>query len=100
MSRNTFHWTILIKVPSNLALSTSREQASTTFLGNLFQCLATLKVKNFFLLPNQNLPPFSLKLLPFVLSLHAFVDWKTAIRSLWSLFFSRLNNPNSLSLSP
>ena len=28
-----------------------------------------------------------------------FSYWKVAVRSLWSLLFSRLNNPNSLSLS-
>uniref|UniRef100_A0A8D0EWZ9 GDNF family receptor alpha like n=1 Tax=Strix occidentalis caurina TaxID=311401 RepID=A0A8D0EWZ9_STROC len=41
--------------PSNLALNTSREGASTTSLGNLFQCLTTLMLKNFFLISNLNL---------------------------------------------
>ena len=75
-----------------------------------------LMVKNFFLISNLNLPSFSLKPLPLVLSLvdrtsspvpcrksqssslvGPFRYWKAAIRSLWSLLFSRLNNPNSLS---
>ncbi|KAK4822238.1 hypothetical protein QYF61_011879 [Mycteria americana] len=47
--------------------------ASTTSLGNLFQCLTTLIVKNFFLISSLNLPSFSLKPLPLVLSLHALV---------------------------
>ncbi|KAK4825513.1 hypothetical protein QYF61_000026, partial [Mycteria americana] len=61
----------LIKAPSNLALNTSREGVSTTFLGNLFQCRTTLTVKNFFLISNLNLPSFSLKLLPLILSLRS-----------------------------
>ena len=40
-------------------------------LGNLFQCHATLIVKKFFLMSNVNLPSFSLKPLPLVLSLQA-----------------------------
>ncbi|KAK4831170.1 hypothetical protein QYF61_015640 [Mycteria americana] len=63
----------LLKAPSNLALNTSRDGASTASLGNLFQCLATLIVKNFFLISNLNLPSFSLKPLPLVLSLQALV---------------------------
>ena len=42
------------------------------FLGNLFQCLTTFTVNNFFLI--SNLPSFSLKPLPLVLSLHALVN--------------------------
>ena len=73
MSRDIFHYTRLLKALSNLALNTSREGASTASLGNLFQCLASLIVKNFFLIPNLNLPSFSLKPIPLVLSLHALV---------------------------
>jgi len=47
--------------------------ASTASLGNLLQCLTTLIVKNFFFIPSLNLPSFSLKPLPLVLSLHALV---------------------------
>jgi len=46
MSRGTFHQTRLLKAPSNLALNTAREGAATASLGNLFQCLTTLRVKN------------------------------------------------------
>ena len=35
--------------------------------GNLFQCLTTLTVKDFFLISNLNLPSLSLKPLPLVL---------------------------------
>ena len=63
--------------------------------------------KKFFFISNLNLPAFSLKLLPLVLSQQAllktlspsFKYWKAARRSPWSLLFSRLNSPNSLSLS-
>ena len=51
----------------------SREGAATASLGNLFQCLTTLMVKNFFLIFDLNLPSFSLKPLPLVLSLRALV---------------------------
>ena len=61
------------KHPSNLALNTSRQGASTASLGNLFQCLTTLPVKNFFLTSNLNLPSFSLKPLRLVLLLHGLV---------------------------
>ena len=78
----------------------------------MFWWLTILIAKNFFLVPNLNLPSFSLKPLPLVLSLHALVKspspallqahfryWKAAVRSPQSLLFSRLNNPNSLNLS-
>ncbi|KAK4820562.1 hypothetical protein QYF61_001625 [Mycteria americana] len=54
-------------------VNVSRDGASTTALGNLFQCLTTL------------IAPFQY--------------WKAAMRSPRSLLFSRLNSPNSLSLS-
>ena len=73
LGRDTFHQTRLLKAPSNLALNTSMEGAATTYLGNLFQCLTILIVKNFFLISNLNLPSVSLKPLSLVLSLHAFV---------------------------
>ncbi|KAK4827080.1 hypothetical protein QYF61_014182 [Mycteria americana] len=46
---------------------------STTSLGSLFQWLATLSVKNFFLISNLNLPWHNLRPFPFVLSL---VTWE------------------------
>ncbi|KAK4811189.1 hypothetical protein QYF61_019820 [Mycteria americana] len=61
----------LLKAPSNLALNTSNDGASTASLGNLFQFLTTLIINNFFLMSNLNLPSFSLKPLPLVLSLQA-----------------------------
>jgi len=73
MVRDTFHQTRLLRAPSNLALNTAREGAATAPLGNLFQCLTTLMVKNFFLISNLNLPSFHLKLFPLVLSLHTLV---------------------------
>lgn len=54
-----------LKVPFNLALNASSNGASTTLLGNLFQCLIILTLNTFFLISNlisgQNLPSFSLK---------------------------------------
>ena len=73
MGRDTFHYISLLKDPSNLALNTAREGASTTSLGNFFHCLTTLTGKSFFLISNQNLPSFSLKPLPLVLLLQALV---------------------------
>jgi len=54
ISRDILHWTRLLRAPSRLALNTAREGASTTSLGNLFQCFTTFMVKNFFL-SNLNL---------------------------------------------
>jgi len=51
----------LLEAPSNLALNTAREGASTASLGNLFQCLTTPILKNFFLISNLNIPSFFLK---------------------------------------
>ena len=55
MSRDIFHQTRLLRAPANLALNISRVGASTASLGNLFQCLTTLMVKNFLLISNLNL---------------------------------------------
>ena len=71
--RDTFHQTRLLKALSHLALNTPRNKASATSPCNLRQCLTTLTVKNFFLIDNLNLPSCSLKMLPFVLSLHLFI---------------------------
>ena len=49
----------LLRGPSSLTLSVSRDRASTTSLGNLFQCLTTLIIKNFFLTSSLNLPSFN-----------------------------------------
>jgi len=73
MGRDTFHQTRLLTAPSNLAWNTAREGAATASLGNLFRCLITLRVKNFFLKSSVNLLSFSLKETPLVLSLQAVV---------------------------
>jgi len=59
----------LLRATSSLALNASRDGASTASLGNLFQCVTTLWVKNFLLISNLNLPCLSLKPFPLVLSL-------------------------------
>jgi len=56
MGRDIFHYTRLLRAPSNLALDTSREGAVTASLAKLFQCLTALIVKNFFLISDLNLP--------------------------------------------
>jgi len=61
MCRVTNHQPRLPRATSSLALNASRSGASTTSLGNLFQCVTTLCVKNFFLISNLNLPCLSLK---------------------------------------
>jgi len=70
MSRYIFRQTRLLRAPSNLALNPAREGAVTASLGNLGQCFTNLMVKNFFLISHLNLPSFSLKPFPLVLSLH------------------------------
>ena len=72
---------------------TSRDGAPTTSLGNLFQCLLALIVKNFFPISKLNGPYFCLKQLALTLSLQALVKslspslqtpfkyWKGAERS-------------------
>jgi len=47
MDRDTFHQPRVLKALSSLALNASKEGASTASLGNLFQHLTTLIVKNF-----------------------------------------------------
>ena len=95
-----------------MALSTPRDGASTTSMGSLFQSLTTLRVKNFLLISNLNLPSFSLKPFPPILSLSAhsrsqspscvhvpFKYWKATARFPQSILSSRLNKPSSISLS-
>jgi len=59
VSKDIFNYTSLLKAPSSLALNVSRDGASTTSLGNLFQCFTTLVGKNFFLISSLNLPSLS-----------------------------------------
>ncbi|KAK4827897.1 hypothetical protein QYF61_022320 [Mycteria americana] len=71
MSRDIFNQSRLLRAPSNLTLKVSRDGASTTSLGNLCQCFTTFIIKNFFLISSLNLPSFTLKPLPLVLSQQA-----------------------------
>jgi len=64
MGRDPFHQPRVLQAPSNLALSTAREGASTTSLGNLGQGLTTLIVKNFFLIFISFLSSFILLAVP------------------------------------
>jgi len=73
MSRDIFHQPRVLRAPSSLALDTAREGAATASLGSLGQCFTTLMGKNFFLIPDLNLPSFSLQPFPLVLSLHTLV---------------------------
>ena len=57
-----------LQASSSLTLGVSRDGTSTTSLCNPFQCFITLIVTNFFLISSLNLPSFSLKPLPLVLS--------------------------------
>jgi len=112
MSRNLFNHIKFVRVPSNLTSNVSGDGAFTTSPGNLCQDFTTLVVNNFFFRSSLNLPSFSLNSLPFAMSQRAqikslspsflqapFKYWKPAVRSPHSLHFSRLNSPNSLSLS-
>ncbi|KAK4831893.1 LOW QUALITY PROTEIN: hypothetical protein QYF61_020040 [Mycteria americana] len=60
-SRDIFKSIRLLRASSNLTLNVSRDEASTTSLGNLFLCFTTLIVKNFFLKSSLNLPSLGLK---------------------------------------
>ena len=68
MCRITNHQTRLPRATSSLALNACRDGASTASLGNLFQCVTTLFVKNFLLISNLNLPCLNFKPFPLVLS--------------------------------
>jgi len=56
MCRVANHQTRLPRATSSLALSASRDGASTASLGNLFQCVTTVWAKNFLLISNLNFP--------------------------------------------
>ena len=73
MGRDNCHQTRLLQALTNLALDAAREGAATVSLANLCRCLTTSTVKNFFLISSLNLPSFSLKPLPLVLSLQSLV---------------------------
>lgn len=74
--------------------------------------LTTPRKRFLFHIPNLNLPSFTLKLFPLILSPQAiikclplsflwllFICWKAAIKWPWSLFSFRLYSPNFISLS-
>ena len=77
--------TRLPRATSSLALNASRDGASTTSLGNLFQCITTLCVKNFLLISNLNLPCLSLKPFPLVLSLFNLINSHSPLLFICSL---------------
>ena len=62
------------RAASSLALNASRDGASTTSLGNVFQCITALSSKHFLLLSNLNLSCLSLKPFPLVLSLSTLIN--------------------------
>ena len=71
MGRDPFPQPRVLRAPSSLALNPAREGAATAPLGSLGQGLTTLRGKSFFLRCDLNLPAFSLKPSPLVLSLQA-----------------------------
>jgi len=71
IGRDPFHQTRVLRAPSSLALNPDREGAATASLGSLGHGLTSLTVKNFFIISHLNLPSFSLKPSPLVLSPHA-----------------------------
>ena len=106
------HQSRLPRATSSLALNASSDGTSTTSLGNLFQCITTLWVKNFLLISNLNRPCLSLRPSLLVLplstlknsrspsSLYApFKYWKATMRSPQRLLFYSLNKPSSFNLS-
>ena len=69
MCRVANHQTRLPRATSSLALNASRDGASKTSLGNLFQCFTAFRVQNFLVISNLNLPCLSLKAFSLVLSI-------------------------------
>ena len=74
MCRVANHQIRLPRATSSLALNASRDGAFTTSLGNLFQCVTTLWVKNFLLISNLTLPCLSLRPFSLVLSLSTLIN--------------------------
>lgn len=70
MARDTFHYTRLLKASPSLALNASRHGASKVSQSNLFQCLTTPTVKNFFLTSNLNLSSFNFNPYPLVVLMY------------------------------
>ena len=83
MGRASTHQLRLPRAPFNMALNISTGRASTV-LGSPFQHFTSLSVKNFPLTSNLNLPAFSLKASPLVLSLSTCVkSWFHSFCNLW-----------------
>ena len=83
VNRDTYSQIRVLKAWSSQTLSVSKNRAFTTFLGNMCQCLTTL-VKKFYLISNLNLPSFSLRPFPLVLS------QQTLLKSTSFYFYSAL----------
>jgi len=97
MGRDISNQLRVLRAPSHLAWNGSRDGASPISLGSLGQGLTTLSMNKFFLSSSLNLPSFSLKPSPLVLSLQAllkslspaflqgpFIFWKATLRPPWS----------------
>ena len=85
MCRVTNQQTRLPRATSSPALNASRDGASTASLGNLFQCVSTLWLKNFLLISHLNLPCLSLRPFSLVLSLSTLVN--SHLPSIYCQFF-------------
>ena len=79
----------MLRAPSSLTLSVTRDGASTTSLGNLFLCFTTLIIKHFFFIHSLNLSCFSLRLFPLVHSQQTLAKgcWSTNGSSLLNVFY-------------
>lgn len=97
----------LLKTPSSLTLTTSRDGASTASPGNLFWHLTTFIIENFSLVSNFNVPsfnlkPFSITICPckmsfYDLSVGPFIYWEPALKP--PRAFSSWNPPNTFRLA-
>jgi len=58
----------VLRAPSSLTMNVSSNEAPTTTVGTLFQCLTALSVKSFLLITNLNLLSFSQSPFPPALS--------------------------------
>ena len=85
MGRVATHYISLLNAQSNLVYNASRDGASRESLGNLLRCFTVPVMKNFFM-SNLNLPSFSLKSLPLVLSLHVFEKNLPTLPFFWDPF--------------
>ena len=106
MCRFANHQIRLPRATSSLALNASSNGASTTFLGNLFQCVTTLCVKNFLLISNLNFPSQFKTIPPCPITIHPckqlypflFICSLQVLEGQWSkqiINETVLNNPNN-----